>query len=166
MLPEIKTILYATSLEGDTSFKCRCRYALYLGQKTGATIHILHVAEKLSDTAMTTLQTYIQDFDNREKFLQSRLKHAGQLLEERIDRFFESLDEQERTLRSHIGKLFVVEEEPARAIIKQAEKLDANLIVMGTHHKSAAVRTFLGSVSHRVLTLSNIPTLMVPTDAK
>lgn len=41
MLSEIKTILYATDLT-ENSLQA-CRYAVYLANKTGAEVHVVHI---------------------------------------------------------------------------------------------------------------------------
>ena len=159
MLPDIKTILYATDLSENSSFACR--YAVYLAEKTGAKIHVLHVAEKLPADALDTLETYLEDFENRQQFLHARLENSKRMLTQRFDRFWQSLDETERKLRDHISSLHVLESQPAEAIVKYAAKINADLVVMGTHQKGP-VQAFLGSISRRVLSMSTIPTLVVP----
>ncbi|VDM20047.1 unnamed protein product [Hydatigera taeniaeformis] len=48
------------------------------------------------------------------------------------------------------------------AIVKQAEKMDAHLIIMGTRGLGAIRRTFLGSVSDYVIHEASIPVTVVP----
>lgn len=161
MLPEIKTILYATDLTGNASQACR--YSVYLAEKTGAEVHVVHIAEKLPADALDTLETYLEDFTDREDFQKARLKTAKRLLEESFERFWESLDEDEQKLRRHVHAIHIVESKPARAIVKHASKINADLIVMGSH-KKGKVQTLLGSVSRKVLGLSKIPVLIVPIE--
>jgi len=159
MLPDIKTILYATDLSGNSAYACR--YAVYLAEKTGAKIHVLHVAERLPPDALDTLEDYLDKSGNREQFLKSRLENSKRLLKERFEKFWQSLDESERHLRSHIASLHVVESQAADTIVSYAKKIDADLIVMGTHQKGP-IQAFLGSISRRVLGIATIPTLVVP----
>ena len=163
MLPDIKTILYATDLSGNSAFACR--YAVYLANKTGAKVHVLYVAERLPAEALDTLETYLEKFENREQFLRARLENAKQLLEKRFDLFWKGLTEEEQKLRHLVSSIQVVESQPAEAIIRLAKKENADLIVMGTHQKGP-VQAFLGSISRRVLGMSTIPTLVVPIGNK
>lgn len=159
MLPDIKTILYATDLSGNAAYAAR--YAVYLAAKTGAKIHVLHVAERLPPDAMDTLEDYLDKNGNREQFLKSRLENSKKLLKTRFENFWDSLDESERHLKKHVASLHVVESSPAESIIELVEKTGADLIVMGTHQKGP-VQALLGSISRRVLNMAKVPTLVVP----
>lgn len=159
MLPEIKTILYATDLSRNSGFACR--YAVYLADKTDAEVHVLHVAERLPADALDTLEDYLDKSGNREQFLKTRLENSKRLLKEGFDKFWQSLEEPERELRKRVCSLHVVESQAADAIVLYAKKINADLIVMGTHQKGA-VQAFLGSISRRVLSTATIPTLVVP----
>ena len=159
MLPEINVILYATDLTGKANYACR--YAVYLADKTGATVHVVHVAEKLPADAMDTLETYLEKFESREDFQSSRLKMAERLLNENFDHFWSTLDDSEQKLRSLVSTVHIVESKPAEAIIKYSKDINADLIIMGSH-KKGPVQAFLGSISRRVLSMASIPTLIVP----
>ena len=52
-----------------------------------------------------------------------------------------------------------------REILLQAERLGAELIVMGTHGRSGFERLFLGSTAEKVLRLASCPVLTVPPGA-
>lgn len=49
------------------------------------------------------------------------------------------------------------------AIVEQAKEFQADLIVMGTHGRSALFDVFVGSVSQGVIRKSDVPVLLVPT---
>lgn len=53
----------------------------------------------------------------------------------------------------------------AEVILSQAERLTADLIVMGTHGKGLARQLVVGSTSERVLRKAPCPVLLVPIDA-
>ena len=48
-------------------------------------------------------------------------------------------------------------------IIKEAKKLQAEMIIMGSHGRNPISELFLGSVSRGVISQSNCPILIVPT---
>jgi nucleotide-binding universal stress UspA family protein len=50
----------------------------------------------------------------------------------------------------------------AAMILSEAERLGADLIVMGTHGRSAVLDILVGGVSHAVLRQSKLPVLLVP----
>ena len=56
----------------------------------------------------------------------------------------------------------LAEGDPARAILIEAERLPADLLVMGTHGTSGFKRFILGSVTERVLRQAAAPVLTVP----
>lgn len=56
----------------------------------------------------------------------------------------------------------VVEGRVAHGIVEMASSVDADAIVMGTRGRSDLGGLFLGSVTHRVLHLSERPVLVVP----
>jgi nucleotide-binding universal stress UspA family protein len=56
----------------------------------------------------------------------------------------------------------VVEGSPVREILRQAEQMPADLLVMGTHGRSGFEALFLGSVTEKVLRSTHVPVLTVP----
>lgn len=56
----------------------------------------------------------------------------------------------------------VVEGVPYVKILEQAEAVDADLIVMGTHGRTGLAHLLIGSVAERVVRLSERPVLTVP----
>ena len=56
----------------------------------------------------------------------------------------------------------VVRGYPAEVILREAEKLNCDMIVMGSHGKGIISQTFLGSVSKRVLRRTRKPVVIVP----
>ncbi|MGK5113181.1 MULTISPECIES: universal stress protein [unclassified Geodermatophilus] len=56
----------------------------------------------------------------------------------------------------------VLSEKPAQAIVEAAGRHDARVIVLGTRGESPLRGAFLGSVSHKLLHVSDRPVLCVP----
>jgi nucleotide-binding universal stress UspA family protein len=56
-----------------------------------------------------------------------------------------------------------LEGSPAREIVAHAEKIGADLIVIGTHGRSGISHAVLGSVAERVVQKARRPVLTVPT---
>ena len=54
---------------------------------------------------------------------------------------------------------------PSEAIVQEAKKLSADLVVMGTHGKGLVAGTFIGSVSQGVVRHCKIPIHLVPVEA-
>ena len=163
MLPEFRNILYCTDLSENSAFACS--YALSLAKQSGATVHVLHIAEKLSEDAIITLETYLRDFKSREKFVSERISRTKKALQDRFDNVWKKLDKDELSVRDQIASIEVCEAYPTEEILKRAKALNCDLIVMGAHQKGP-LRAFLGSVSKAVLSMSTIPVLVVPLPDK
>ncbi len=50
-------------------------------------------------------------------------------------------------------------------ILQEVDKLDADLIVIGSHGRGAVLRALLGSTSEGVLHRTRVPVLIVPARA-
>lgn len=153
----IKNILYATdfSTRSGRAFD----YALTLARGQNARLHMLHVIEPMSDEMRTTLSMFVADTKTRQMALDRRLETVREILEERQAKFWEQISDQ--SLREMVEEIRIVEGFPAEAILKTAEELPADMILMGGHAHGFS-HTFLGTVAKRVLRRSRIPTLIVP----
>src|SRR5690606_101021 len=60
------------------------------------------------------------------------------------------------------AKFAVREGAPAREIVHEAERLPADLLILGTHGRSGFERLFLGSVTEKVIRSTRVPVLTIP----
>ena len=60
-------------------------------------------------------------------------------------------------------KGLLIQGSTVEAILKQADKLKAQMIVMGSHGRGAIYKMLVGSVSEGVLHGAKCPVLVVPT---
>lgn len=90
---------------------------------------------------------YVKDFRTRE------LKQEHQYLVELAERI------EDRGIKTE-GLL--IEGQPAEMIIEEAEKLKADLIVLGSHRHSVLHNFFVGDTTESVLKKSKTPLLIVP----
>lgn len=98
-------------------------------------MHVLHVAEKLSQDAISTLEIYLRDFKSRDKLVAKRVSRTKQALKERFENIWKQLDRDDRKLREQIGSIEVCEAYPTEEILQRAKTLNCDLIVVGTHQK-------------------------------
>ena len=79
--------------------------------------------------------------------------------------------EQHQVLHSHGETLradgiettaLLIQGQTAQCILKEAKRLGADLIIMGTHGRGAMFDLIVGSVSHAVIRDTFIPVLLVP----
>ena len=159
MIPRIKNILYATDLSKNSAYAFR--YAVNSAQKHDAKIHILHVIETLPASTEGLLTQYIGE----DKLRKMRKETEGHLLErikERLRQFAEKeLKRDPKTLRK-VASIDVVSGNPAAQILRKAEELDADVVIMGTHGKGVISHAFLGSVSEQVLHRIRKPVFIIP----
>jgi nucleotide-binding universal stress UspA family protein len=158
MLPEIKTILYATDLSMNAAFAFR--YAVYLAKMSEAEIIILHVIEKVSPDAQLALLAYL-DKKDRVKAGEERLAQAIATIRKRLELFCQKEFGDEHCLAQGRIAVKVKEGYPAEEILRQVEKHDCDAVVMGAHEKGLR-HTFLGSVAKSVLRRCRKPTFVVP----
>lgn len=158
MLPDIKRILYTTDLSDEAPKVFR--YALKLARDHQAEITILHALEPLSTFAKSLVELHVAHS-------QSELMHgqARDTVKNTIEKRLEELCEHESCLgpdgREMVKEILVLEEQPAEAILATSRKIEADLIVMGSHHKSSLGDALLGSTAIKVLHRSVVPVFLV-----
>jgi nucleotide-binding universal stress UspA family protein len=107
----------------------------------------------------------ITQFIGEEKLRKMRKETEGELLErirERLRQFAEKeLKRDPKTLRK-VASIDVVSGNPAAEILRKAEELDADVVIMGTHGKGVISHAFLGSVSEQVLHRIHKPVFIIP----
>ena len=155
----IKNVLYSTDLSKNSLIAFG--YAAYLAKLTGATIHLLHVVEQLSDDAAFAIQAYLLDDAKRHEVLGLRVEKARKLMEEKQEAFWATQSATDKKVREQIKSVTVCESYPAEQILKSAKEHNCDLIIMGSHERGLT-HTFLGSVAKSVLRRSHVPTLIVP----
>lgn len=163
MLPKIEKILYATDLEPGSSSVFR--YALSLAQKYEAKIAIVHAMEPLSTFGQKLVELHISHEQSEQLHREAREKVKGDILQ-RLEVFCEEELCRDPEGRDRISEILVMEGNPAEVILEEAEKKQADLIVMGTHRHTAVGEALLGSTAHKVVHRSEIPVLLARTSKK
>jgi nucleotide-binding universal stress UspA family protein len=138
--------LAVVGLDGSESSDRALACAAALAKRDGMKIHVVHAVEVLVGRAGGPLHL---DEDQRKARIAAQvaeLKAAG-------------IDAELEVRGSIPGG-------PAHVITEAAERIGANLIVVGTRGHTAAVGILVGSVSQRLLHLSRCPVLVVPESAE
>lgn len=150
-MAQYKTILFATDFsEGAEK---AVGHARTLTQLTGAKLHLLHVITELSDKRRKRVPADVIDTFIREVTRQAR---------EDMDSFCQlhfsdaSAEEMDLTQTILVGSGY-------EAILEEAQRVNADLIVMGTHGRSGLEQVFVGSTAERVVRNALIPVLTVRT---
>ncbi|MBL4899499.1 MAG: universal stress protein [Colwellia sp.] len=157
-MTEINTILYATDLGKHT--RPAFRMAVTLAKLSNAKIHFLYIIEPLNANTISMVNSYLSE-GTVEELHQRSIDDLHKKVKERIDTFcLEELDGEEFPGGKPIAN--IIEGSPAATIIKTAEDINADLIVMGSHAHSVLNNLFIGSVADKVVNRSATPVLLVP----
>ncbi|MBE2295747.1 MAG: universal stress protein [Phycisphaerales bacterium] len=159
MIPPVKTILYTTALGSHT--RPVFRFTVGLAKQLGARIVLLHVVEPLSNSVRFLIDSYLKPDAARELHRQ-----ASEGILEKIHKRMEAFCEEElgTTLQETevIGEVRVVSGMACEVILFEADRVNADLIIIGTHTGSGKRADLLGSTSRRVTLTSKRPVLLVP----
>lgn len=121
------------------------RYAADMARKIGARLMLMHV-----------LENHPSHFVNASPlgwYTQEALSRANHQLQELGDDYFCKDLEWSTSVRIHP----IAEE----AIVEQAEMLDAEMIIMGTHGRRGLARFLLGSTAEHVVRRARCPVLTI-----
>ena len=105
-------------------------------------LHIVHVVDDDLPRAMVVAER----------------REAERVLQEQIDGI--------RELRNIVAHSMVVEGDPFDGIVRAAESVNADLIVMGAHRKQLLLDMFVGTTIERVIRKTEVPVLMVNNEAQ
>jgi len=114
----------------------------------GREIHLLHVTEP--DPSFVGLEAGPEEVQQQ---VASELQRAHDELDALADRL---------RANGHAVRTLLVPGPTVQTILEQAEKLDAELIVMGSHGRGKLFDLVVGSVSAGVIRKSPVPVLVVP----
>lgn len=121
-------------------------YALDLADSLNAKIVVVYVLEPMPLSVVVNMPALLEN-----NYEQTMMRNAGERMQEIISRFFRpGLDE---------GR--VVAGRAAAEIVDMAEKVSADLIVIGSHCRTVFCRALHGSVANNVLAGAKMPVLVV-----
>jgi len=157
MLPQFKTIVYASDL--GEHMRPVFRHAISLARQFGSRVVMLNVLEPISQQSRLAIEAYLPAEQARELEEQG-LQEVRNTMRKRLLAFCaEELGEDGGDLLVDVD---VVHGHPAETIVAESDKLDADLIVMGTHTDNRFGAHLLGSQARKVTQMSRRPVLVVP----
>ncbi len=154
MIPQIKTILFATDLSKNSAYAFY--YAIHMAKRDEAKIVILHAVEPLPHLLIS-----FEDFKH---------KVAKDRWEDTVKKFKEQIQDISVRVDARMGissvdlvsKILIRLGHPVEEILKATDEEGCDVIVLGTHGKGFLKQTFLGSVSSSVLIRTRKPVFVVP----
>lgn len=126
--------------------------AVKFAKAAGADAWLLHVAEPEPEFVGTKVDTE-EMRDVRAEAFHKEHRHLQQYAKQ-----FEEAGLKTTAL--------LIQGETVKAILNEAKRLSADIIVMGSHKKGALSRLLLGSTSEGVLHHSAIPVMIIPASEK
>ena len=155
MIPKIQKILYTTDLSPNSDFAFL--YAINLAKHHDADIIILHVLDEISEMWLAMQSSDLVRAQRKKISEEAMIR-----IKNRLKLFSEKELENDPDYAKRVKSIEVLEGYPAEVILKEADKLNCDVIVMGSHGKGIISQTFLGSVTKRVLRRSRKPVFIVP----
>ncbi len=158
MLPEIKKILYATDLSPNARYAFE--YAASLADRYDAKITVLHVLERLNPSTTMEIEGYLGE----EEWEKIQKEKRDGLLDEitmRLNDFCAQVNDKLTDCKIIIEDILSIAGIPTEEILKQSDKLDADIIIMGAHGHGLFTDALLGGTARRVVNRSRVPVMVV-----
>jgi nucleotide-binding universal stress UspA family protein len=159
MTHDIKRILYATDLSENSAYAFG--YAINLAKKYDAEITILHVIDIMMGISVNMISVYLDEKQVKEN-VQKRLTHVTEEISNRLKIFIDKEVANNPEFSDKLASVEICKGSPADEILKKADELNCDLIVMGTHGKGIVGQAFFGSVAKRVLRRVRKPVFIIP----
>ena len=144
-MESVKNILVPLTLTKDS--KNILDYATSIAEKFDAKITVFHVLREQ--------KVDLSEIDYESGFLEKIKKHQEEEIKDELKKFItdELVKKYNITTEIKWGQPFL-------EIVNKAKKINADLIVMGTHGRTGLSHVLLGSVAEKVLRLAPCPVLV------
>jgi nucleotide-binding universal stress UspA family protein len=158
MIPKIKKILYATGMGAGAPHVYR--YALAMAREHDAKIVAVSALESLSAFARNLVDIHIPP-EQREEIQRTAHNQAKERLMDRIKRLCEKECGDDPVCAQWLSEIRIEDGPPDQAVLKVANELDVDLIIMGAHRHTVIGEVVLGSTTQKVLHTATRPVLVV-----
>ena len=156
---KLKKILVAKDLSKESSNVVR--YALELGCKFQAQVHVLHVMPTV-DSSVLNMVALTMGADKLAKF---NAANEADLAEKTRAQLRDIIAKETELMEEgivHPPKVEVHHGDAAPMILSVADRLDADMIILGSHSKGKLHYAFLGSVAEKILRKTHRTVVIVP----
>lgn len=157
MLPNIKTILYCTSLGPHAPYVFG--YAYVLAKKLDAKIVALHVIEALNRKQKALVEGYAGQ-GRLAELLKSAQDQATSRLPEHMKKKLSSVSGDEDWER-YVSEIVIAEGRSESRILEAVESRNADLVVIGAHTESSVLERMIGSTARSLVKSCPVPVLTV-----
>lgn len=162
MLPEIKTLVYATTLGKNT--RPVFRHAVNLARTYKARIIMVHALEPVSEFGHAIIEHYLPK-EALEEIHDQGMARIRDTMQARVAKFRdEELDGLPDADELDV-QILVEEGNPAELVLRVAKSEQADMIVIGSHsHHGLFGQKLLGDTAQQIGMHTKIPVLLVPND--
>ena len=151
MIPEIKRILFTTDLSPNSAYAFR--YAINSAKKHDAGIIILHVVEEMAP--------FFEE-ERLKMVSEKKIAEAMDRIRKRLKIFCDRELKEDPECADRVVSIEVCQGYPPEEILRKADELNCDVIVMGTHGKGVIRHSFLGSAAQKVLRRVRKPVFIIP----
>lgn len=159
MIPQYATLLYATDLSPNAAHAFR--HAMAVARRFDARIHLLHVLPEVDPAVLNQISIAMGE----DRLADFELEHKAEAQEEIRQKLQQFAKDELTDHPEDMERILGIEIHHGSAvgrILEAADRLQADLIVMGSHGKGRLKYALLGSVAEKVLRKSHRPVLVVP----
>ncbi len=159
MIPKYKKIVYATDLSANAAHAFR--HAISLARSYNAQIYILHVLPEVEPAMLN----YISTVMGEDRLADFELEHKAEVKDQIRQRLHQFAKEELADHPEDVDRIADIEihhGNPVAQILQVADRLEADLIVIGSHGKGKLKYAFLGSVAEKLLRKAHRPAMIVP----
>jgi nucleotide-binding universal stress UspA family protein len=156
---KLKKILVAKDLSKESSNVVR--YALELGCKFHAQVYVLHVMPTV-DSSVLNMVALTMGADKLAKFNAKNEADLAEKTREQLHNIIASETELMKEEIVHPPKIEVHHGDAAPMILSVADRLDVDMVILGSHSKGKLHYAFLGSVAEKILRKTHRTVVIVP----
>jgi nucleotide-binding universal stress UspA family protein len=120
----------------------------------------LHVIDIMMGISVNMVGVYFNE-KQLEENLQKRITHVTEEINNRLKIFLDEKVSDDPESAGIVASIEICQGYPANEILKKADDLHCDLIVMGTHGKGIVGQAFFGSVAKRVLRRVRKPVFII-----
>ncbi len=154
----IGSMLYATDLGVYAPFVMQ--HALAMARTFGAELYVIHAVEPMGQFAESLLQSYLDERTLDQLHSQGVNTVLANIEQRVLENFRDELGEEADL--ALIKAVRVRQGDPSLVILEQAQRLNVDLLIFGSHSQGAGADVPLGRTAVRLLQLSPVPVYMVP----
>jgi nucleotide-binding universal stress UspA family protein len=159
MFPSLKNILYATDLSQNSAFAFR--YAMLLADISDAKITILYTLPVVDSAMEVPIITQMGE-EHYYKLRDEKSRETIEKIKKRLRDFSRKELKDGQREQDRVASILIHEGDAVEEILKTADELHSDIIVLGAHGKGILTHTFLGTVPDKLLRRSRKPVLVVP----